>query len=56
MTDYQMNLTITTYFDTLIEKHISEKDVIDIFQKDGTLHIVLKNKKIIKKQIKNFNN
>lgn len=58
MTDYQMNVTIDTYFEILIEEGISEKNVEDMYQKDGTLHIVLKGeeKKIIKRKIKNFDN
>ena len=50
-----MNLTIDTYFNTLIDKKISEKDVKDMFQKDGILSIVLEDKTITEK-IKNFNN
>jgi len=55
MTNYQINLTIDTYFNVLAERGIIERDVEDIHQKDGVLHIVLKDK-VIKEQIKNFNN
>jgi len=54
MTDYQMDLTIDTYFNTLMDQGISENNVKDMYQKDGILHIVLKDETIIKKKIKNF--
>ena len=56
MTDYQINLTVDTYFETLIEQQISEQDVKDMYQRGGMLHIILNDEKIIKRKIKNFNN
>ena len=55
MTDHQINIMINTYFNTLIERGISEKHVKDMYQKDGILFIVLNNEKIIEEKIKNFN-
>ena len=56
MTQFQTNLTVNAYFDTLIDEKINEKDVKDFYQKKGILYIVLNNGEIIKKTIKNFNN
>lgn len=56
MTDYQLELTVTSYFSVLIDKSIEEKDVKDFYQRGGVLHIVLENGTIIKEQIKNYYN
>ena len=55
MTDYQMNLVVDMYFNTLLDKGISENDVKDFGQEEGVLYIVLEDK-TIKEKIKNFNN
>lgn len=56
MTDYQINITVDTYFNTLMDRGIEEKLVEDMFQRDGILHIKLKDGKTIKEPIKNFYN
>lgn len=62
MTDYQINLIVTAYFNKLIELNISEDIVKDFGQKNGELYIVLEdktsknNETIIKEKIKNFYN
>jgi hypothetical protein len=56
MTNYQIELIVNKYFEILMEKSITEKEVVDFGQKNGTLYIVLKNEKIIEEKIKNFYN
>lgn len=56
MTDYQIDLVITTYFNVLMDKGIKETEVSDFYQKQGVLHIVLENGETIKEKIKNFYN
>lgn len=54
MTDYQLNLIVTTYFNILIDRKINEKFVKDMYARQNILHIVLENGEIIKETIKNF--
>lgn len=56
MTSYQIDLTVTTYFNKLMELKIDEKTVKDFGQKSGVLYIELEDGKIIKEKIKNFYN
>lgn len=56
MTDFQTNLIVNTYFETLIDEKINEKDVNDFYQKEGYLYILLNDNSLIKKTIKNLYN
>ncbi len=56
MSDYQIELVVSAYFNKLIELHITEKQVKDFGQKNGELYIVLEDERIIKEKIKNFYN
>lgn len=56
MTSYQIDLVVNTYFETLMQKGISEKLVDDMYQKEGVLNIILKDGTIVREKIKNFNN
>lgn len=53
-TGYQIKITTNTYFNTLMDNGIPESEVENWYEKDGILHILLKNKKIIKEKIKNY--
>jgi hypothetical protein len=54
MSDYQLELVVSTYFNTIIEAGIKEYDVEDWGEKDGNLYIILKNGNKIIEKIKNF--
>jgi len=56
MSDYQINLIVSKYFEILMERKITEKEVKDFGQKNGELYIVLENETIIKEKIKNYYN
>lgn len=56
MTDYQIDLVVNKYFETLMKKGIQEKEVKDFKQINGCLQIVLENGTIITEKIKNFYN
>lgn len=56
MTNYQIDLTVSAYFNKLMESGINEKNVKDFGQKDGVLYIKLDDGKIIEEKIKNFYN
>ena len=54
MSDYQIELVVSTYFNKLIELKITENQVKDFGQKNGELYIVLENERVIKEKIKNL--
>ena len=56
MSDYQIELVVSAYFNKLMELGIKENQVKDFGQKNGELFIVLDNNKTIKEKIKNFYN
>jgi hypothetical protein len=56
MSDYKINLVVTTYFSVLMDRNISEKQVKDSYQKNGILYIELTDGQIITEKIKNYYN
>lgn len=54
MNDYKINLVVNTYFNVLMSKGISEKNIKNTYQKDGFVYIILLDDTIIKEKIQKW--